>query len=344
MFIRNTHTGLHENTTGSRYLGTRATHYDGELSGIAQALGESREVNMLVILTDSKPAISTIKKLDSGTAPPRSEIEAQILNELCRRSQNQLDTGLTWVKGHKGIEGNEKADKLCRETSILGHVSEGVVTPAGLRAWSRKVRAEARGGSGEGILGWKRKAISAYTWCVTEKGPQGKGLHKIKKKDTPECRCHRDQPQPDQLGEHLVEGCRLLAEARELVEESEMREWRTRHSRAQPKEKKEEGPVEPGKKEEEEDKLETFFCQLYEFHNPPVPVPVSVELPPRYAISFVPAAPAVISPGVIPVPALVVSDSVPSTDYSVISSVNFVVSDPTHPVIPSSPPACIETN
>ena len=120
-------------------------------------------------------------------------------------------------------------------------------------------------------------------------------------------------------------------------------------------EKKEKGPVEPGKKEEEEDKLETFFCQLYEFHNPPVPVPVApvfvpAELPPRYAINFVPAAPSVISPVVIPVPALVVSDSVMSdshvlsTDYSVISSVNFVVSDPTHPVIPSSPSACIETN
>ena len=218
-FTRNSHTRFHENTTGSRYLGTRATHYDGELSGIAQALEVSREVSMLAVLTDSKPAISKIKKLDSGAAPPRSKIEARILNELCRRSQDHLYTGsLAWVKGHKGIERNEKADKLCREALILGHESEGVVTPAGLRAWSRRVRAEARGGNGEGILGWSRKAISAYTWCVTEKGPQRKWLHKIKKKDTPGCPCHRDQEQPpEQSGEHLVEGCRLLAEARELV-------------------------------------------------------------------------------------------------------------------------------
>ena len=124
------------------------------------------------------------------------------------------------MKGHKGIKGNEKADTLSKNASILGHDSEGIVTPAGLKAWARKVRVEARGGSGEGILGWNRGAISAYTRCVTERGPQRKWLHKIKKKDTPECQCQH----LEQSGEHLVEGCRLLAEARELVEKSEMRD------------------------------------------------------------------------------------------------------------------------
>ena len=37
-YTRNSHIGLHEKETGSRYLGTKTTHYDGELSGIAQAL------------------------------------------------------------------------------------------------------------------------------------------------------------------------------------------------------------------------------------------------------------------------------------------------------------------
>ena len=87
-----------------------------------------------------------------------------------------------------------------------------------------------------------------------------------------------------------MEGCRLLAEARESVEKSEIREWRTRHSRNQLIEKKEKGPVAP-EKEEEEDKLERFFCHLYEFHNPVpnTPVFVPAELPPRYTINFVPA-------------------------------------------------------
>src|SRR5258706_10075429 len=68
-----------------------------------------------------------------------------------------------------------------------------VVTPSGLRAWARRVRAEARGGGGERVLGWYHKAVSAYTWCVTGKGPQRKWLHKIKKS---ECDCG---PQEEKL-------------------------------------------------------------------------------------------------------------------------------------------------
>ena len=222
------------------------------------------------------------------------------------------------------------------------------VTPAGLRACSRRVRAEARGGTGEGILGWNRKAISAYTWCVTEKGPQRKWLHKIKKTDTPECKCgHQEQSgeQPEQSGKHLVERCRLLAEKRKPVEKGELREWWTRHSRSQLPYKKEKGPVEPGK-EEEEYKLESFFGHMYDFHisvqvTPAPSFHIPAELPARYAIAFVPASTSVSVPVSVPAisaaaPAIPVTPSVissPSTDYSVISSVNFAV--------PISSPSCI---
>ena len=100
---------------------------------------------MLTILTDSKLVILGMRKLDKGLTSPHSEIEARILEELCKRA---------WVKGHKGIKGNEEAEKVCKEASILGHESEGVVTPAGLRAWSKRMRAEARGGGGEEKVYW----------------------------------------------------------------------------------------------------------------------------------------------------------------------------------------------
>ena len=202
----------------------------------------------------------------------------------------------------------------------------------------------ARGGNGQGVLGWHRKAISAYTWCVTEKGPQNKWLHKIKKADTPNCRCQQEHPtqEQEQSGEHLVERCSLLTRARTQVGKKELLEWKSRHARNKVK-KKEKGPVGPAelKTEKEEDKLETFFCKVYEFHNPiPVaPAFIPAELPPRYAISFVPAAPPVVSStrdrSVISSANFVVS---PTTDYSVISSVNFVV-----PSSSTSPSTCIET-
>ena len=94
----------------------------------------------------------------------------------------------------------------------------------------------------------------------------------------------------------------------------EMRVWKTRYARDM-KEKK--GRVEPEKeKEKEEDKLELFFYKLHEFHNP-VPnasVFVPAELPPRYVINFVPAAPTVLASPVVPV------DDVPCDEISDVNA------------------------
>ena len=173
---------------------------------------------------------SLIPSCCSGTDAPRSAIEARILNTLDTRENNRQETYIAWVKGHKDIKGNEKADKLSKETSILGHDSEGVVTPASLKAWARRETVKARGGSGQGILGWHRKAISAHTWCVMEKGPQNTWLHKIKKSETPVCRC---QQQEEQSGQHLAARCSLLTKARNQVERQELLEWKTCHTRRQ---------------------------------------------------------------------------------------------------------------
>ena len=147
--------------------------------------------------------------------------------------------------------------------------------------------------------------------------------------------------QLEQSGEHLVERCRLLVDKREMVERKELRKWRTRHSRSQ--NKKEKGLVEPEK--EEEDKLESFFSHLYEFHNSvqvvPVPVFVPAELPARYIVNFVPAAiPLYASaPASVPVSALALPVS---SDYSIVSSINFVI--PSSTTVHVNPPSsCIGT-
>ena len=103
------------------------------------------------------------------------------------------------------------------------------------------MRAEARGPR-DGILGWHQKAVSAYTWCITEKGPQKEWLHFIKKADTPECCCHKQI----QSGEHLVERCDLLMEEREKVKRKELGVWKMHHIQ----QLKKKGPVEPEKEKE----------------------------------------------------------------------------------------------
>ena len=83
------------------------------------------------------------------------------------------------------------ADKISNHASILGHESERVVTPAGLKAWARGEGAEARGGELEWPAGVVQEgmALSAYTWCRTNKGPQNEWLFKIGKADSDRCKC-----------------------------------------------------------------------------------------------------------------------------------------------------------
>ena len=120
-----------------------------------------------------------------------------------------------------------------------------------------------------------------------------------------------------------MERCNLLVEERGRVKRKELGAWKTRHIQRQPEERKK-GPVEP-EKEEEKEEMEDFFCQIYEFHVPtPAPaVFAPAALPPRYAISFVPAAPLPSSCSDVSVPSDV-SRCSDVSEFSVVSSANFV--------------------
>ena len=101
------------------------------------------------------------------------DIEARILNVLETHKNKQQETYIAWVKGHEDIKGNELADKISKHTSILGHESEGVVTPAGLRAWARRERAEACWGGArrlcQHILGAERTRGRRTSGCSKSK-------------------------------------------------------------------------------------------------------------------------------------------------------------------------------
>ena len=115
-----------------------------------------------------------------------------------------------WVRAHIGIRGNELADQHATFHSHLGQIAGtgGTATEGGIRQLTKAARAESRSaptyGKGRRV-GWKRRALAAYTWMRTGKGPQLQWLHRIGKAADPTCHCGA----AIQTGEHVVWECRL---------------------------------------------------------------------------------------------------------------------------------------
>lgn len=101
------------------YLG-RATNNVAELSAIARALDEigSRPA---IVYTDSQYSIGVLKK--GWKAKANRELIASIKDALAERP----DVRLAYVKGHAGIDLNERADELARRAVELGDEMRRVV-------------------------------------------------------------------------------------------------------------------------------------------------------------------------------------------------------------------------
>lgn len=160
--------------SSSKYLGTLATVVDAERLRLALNLHANRQNDMLLLLTDSMAAYRTILGLASGNHS-RSGIEMEIAKELHLRSG--LDTGVSWVRSHISIPGNEKADKAVDFPSHLGQISRSpnISTYEGMRVHGKAIRNEYRAqaglGNGNRVL-WRKRPLSAYMWMRTNRGPQ----------------------------------------------------------------------------------------------------------------------------------------------------------------------------
>ena len=128
---------------------------------------------MLLLLTDSMSAVHTIRNIARGE-PPRSGIEKQIALALVAGDRHRLDTGISSVRSHTGIPGNEAADKACAADkaadfqSHLGQVARqpNTATYEGLKAYGKAIRKQYRSqpGLGKGSRPlWNRRPLSAYT-------------------------------------------------------------------------------------------------------------------------------------------------------------------------------------
>ncbi|KAF8469941.1 RNase H-domain-containing protein [Kalaharituber pfeilii] len=92
----------------SRYLGEQTTVNDAELLVMHKVF--SQQDGELLIITDSKIVISKQQKIAQGE--PTIGSAAQLVRDawVARNHRSDLDTAIMWVKGHKGIQGNELAD------------------------------------------------------------------------------------------------------------------------------------------------------------------------------------------------------------------------------------------
>ena len=87
------------------------------------------------------------------------------------------------------------------------------------RAESRKVPTFGKGR----LVNWKRRALSAYTWMRTGRGPQKEWLYRIRAAADQSCPCGGHS----QSGEHVVWHCRLHDEERRRnrIHQTRAGEW-----------------------------------------------------------------------------------------------------------------------
>lgn len=161
------------------------------------------------------PRVTVAEECLPGGEPPRSGIEINIAREL--RKRQYLDTGISWVRSHIGIPGNELADQAADFQSHLGEVAKlpNISTFEGLRAFGKAVRRTFRVqpslGNGSRPQ-WGRRPPSEYTWMSTNRGPQREWLHRIGKSDSPLCPCGAVQS-----GDHITFTCQLHDIARQAL-------------------------------------------------------------------------------------------------------------------------------
>ena len=110
-----------------------------------------------------------------------------------------------------GIEGNEREDAAANLHSWSGDIrrlpntttSNGIVSRS--KAIRKTYRTEKSYGTSRSSL-YHSKALRAYTWTRTEKGPEKNCLHTIGKAESPTCQCGH----PTSTEHHLTFHCPLL--------------------------------------------------------------------------------------------------------------------------------------
>ena len=106
--------------------GTLCTSYRAELVALREALILIEESQFSPqnswFFTDSE---STVERLKQGPGAQADELTAAVWLLLDKISRTQ-SIMIQWIPGHKGIDGNEKADQLAKEGATMQQVSNRI--------------------------------------------------------------------------------------------------------------------------------------------------------------------------------------------------------------------------
>lgn len=106
--------------TLKRHLGTNKEVYDAELYGLGMALKEAKKLaraggfTEVEIRCDAQAALQRIKDNRPG---PGQWLAQRVLDLEEELHTEGVRANFRWVRGHKGIEGNEKADEAAKQAT-----------------------------------------------------------------------------------------------------------------------------------------------------------------------------------------------------------------------------------
>lgn len=168
-----------------------------------------KEIDRAIILTDSKAAIQKLKRTKYGEQNHIVNTTKNILGEANQKGKKII---IAWIPGHSGIEGNETADKLAKIGSLLNipiniNIDKEDIYPE-VKKIIQKEYAETWEENNKKIpfynkiqnkfqnkpwFWWKefknRKHLTAVIRMRTSHCATPYYLHKIGKRESPQCEC-----------------------------------------------------------------------------------------------------------------------------------------------------------
>ena len=153
--------------------------------------------------------LTTIRNISKGI-PCGSGIEKFLKHTLLHLHSRNVLVHFVWVRGHIGIEGNEKAGQAVGTHSWEGDIRclSQTSTHAGVWKAGGATREEWR--TEPSYLNKSHQNYQALSALRTNRDPQNSWLHKLGKADPPACPCGH----PDASGDHITFHCPTWATQR----------------------------------------------------------------------------------------------------------------------------------